>query len=79
MNIIVKYKNFKKRFVRTNQFCKCCGKDMDYDYSVDEETWEELPQKYHNHVLCIHCFCELYPKDLNKVNFKFYQLFGGIL
>lgn len=57
----IKYKNFTKHFILRNQFCKCCGKDMDYDYWIDNNLWKKLPKQYQNKVLCLECFCKLYP------------------
>lgn len=47
-----------------NEFCKKCGKTMDYyDFHVNDEDWEEISSKYQNHVLCMDCFVEEYLKE----------------
>lgn len=71
-NTIIKIRNIKKKYTITNQYCKYCGKEMHYDYHIPEENWLKIPSKYHNKVLCIHCFCELYPSELSKINLKLY-------
>ena len=70
--ILVKLRIIKKKHRVVNQFCKYCGKEMSYDYHVSDEDWRKLPSLYYNKVLCVHCFCELYPCDLSKVDFEFY-------
>lgn len=60
--LLVKYKCFLKKHILINQFCKKCGKDMHYDYSVSDEDWSKLSKKYQNHVLCLDCFVEEYPE-----------------
>lgn len=66
--IILKLKNFKRKYRLMNQYCKCCGHEMGYDFNVSDEDWEKLPVEYHNHVLCIHCFCKLHP-DLENLDY----------
>lgn len=72
--IILKIKNIQRRYRLMNQYCKCCGHEMGYDYHVSDEAWMKLPAEYHNHVLCLHCFCKLYPDDLNNLEFEYYQI-----
>lgn len=69
--IILKLKNFKRRYCLMNQYCKCCGHEMGYDFNVNDKDWLKLPKKYHDKILCIHCFCKLHP-DLENVKFKFF-------
>ena len=71
--IFVKSKCFKKRFRLVDQFCKHCGRDMGYDYHIPDEMWSKLPEKYQNHVLCIHCFCKLYPEPMDEYEIPFYK------
>lgn len=71
--IILKLRCIKRKYRLCNQFCKHCGREMGYDFIVSDEDWYKLPEKYHNHVLCIHCFCKLYGGDLNKINIKYFK------
>lgn len=67
-------KLFLKKYFLLNQFCKKCGKSNEYDFSVSDEEWVKLPEKYHNHVLCFNCFIEEYPSDEFNCNITFYKL-----
>ena len=40
------------------QYCKKCGRDQRFEYSIRKEIWELMPKKWVNHVLCIECFLE---------------------
>jgi hypothetical protein len=40
------------------QYCKKCGRDQRFEFSIREEIWSKLPEKWINHVLCIECFLE---------------------
>jgi hypothetical protein len=40
------------------QYCKKCGRDQRFEFSIKKEIWEKLPIKWQNHVLCIECFLE---------------------
>lgn len=68
----VKSKCFLKKYKLVNQFCKKCGKTMNYDFSVNDTEWNKISQ-YHNHVLCLDCFLKLYPEP--EVNIKLYNMF----
>ena len=46
------------------QYCKKCGRDMRFEFSIRREIWEKLPQQWVDHVLCIECFLE----ELEKVS-----------
>lgn len=58
----VKWKCFLRQYKLMNQYCKRCGKDMHYDFSVSDNDWSRIPVKYQNHVLCLECFMEVYPE-----------------
>lgn len=45
------------------QYCKKCGRDQRFEYSIRKEIWGLMPEKWINHVLCIECFTE----ELSKV------------
>ena len=70
--ILLFIKSIQRKYKLMNQYCKCCGREMSYDFSVSDEDWEQLPLKYHNHVLCIHCFCEMHP-NLENVKIEYYR------
>lgn len=70
--ILLYIKNIQRKHKLMNQYCKKCGREMGYDYNISDKNWKQLPQKYHNHILCIHCFCELHP-DLE--NLKYIKLY----
>lgn len=72
-NILLKLRCYKRKHKLVNQFCKNCGREMGYDFSVPDTDWEKVPQKFQNHILCVHCFCGLYKGDLSKVKIKFYK------
>jgi len=57
--------------LRKGQSCKRCGRDQHVMYSVENKVWNKLPIKYHNKMLCIECFIELYPKKLKTFLFVF--------
>ena len=60
----LRVKCFLRKYKLMNQFCKRCGKtNKSFDFSVSDEVWEKLPKKYHNHILCLHCFLEEYYKE----------------
>lgn len=40
------------------QYCKKCGRDQRFEFSIKKEIWEKLPEEWQNHVLCIECFLE---------------------
>ncbi len=40
------------------QYCKKCGRDQRFEFSIRKEIWEKLPIEWQNHVLCIECFLE---------------------
>ncbi len=40
------------------QYCKKCGRDMRFEFSIRKEIWEKLQDQWKNHVLCIECFLE---------------------
>lgn len=75
-----------------NQICKKCFKEMRFGYTIIDEIWNKLPEKWHNKVLCIDCFLEelekVFPKQKISLN-DFYFMgilgdydnndFGGIL
>jgi len=66
---------FKRVFLylhlRKVQSCKRCGRDQHVMWSVEDKVWNKLPVKYHNKMLCIECFIELYPKKLKTFLFVF--------
>lgn len=69
--IILKLRYHKKQNNMVPQFCKYCGSEMGYDYSVNDNDWNKVCGKYKYNILCISCFCKLYPEDLSKVKFHF--------
>ena len=57
--------------LRDAQSCKRCGRDYHIIWSIEDKVWNKLPVKYHNKMLCIECFIELYPKKLKTLHFTF--------
>ena len=45
------------------QYCKKCGRDMRFEFSIRDEIWNKLPKTWKDRVLCIECFLE----ELNEV------------
>jgi len=56
---------------RDKQSCKYCGRDQKIVWSVKNEMWDKLPEKYKNKALCIECFVELHPNMLANDDFTF--------
>lgn len=73
MKIIVKLRCWRRETVLVNQFCKKCGSEMAYDFSVPDELWDNLPNKYQNHVLCLNCFLREYPDGIDELDIKLYK------
>lgn len=46
------------------EVCKKCGCDIRVSFSVRDDIWAKLPEKWQNHVLCLNCFL----KELEKVS-----------
>ena len=67
------------------QYCKKCGRDQRFEFSIRKEIWDLMPEKWINHVLCIECFLEeLEQVDREQIirlsDFAFLGLIpGGIL
>jgi len=40
------------------QYCKKCGRDQRFEFSICDEIWNKLPEIWQNHILCIECFLE---------------------
>lgn len=70
--IMVMFRCGRRKYVCVNQFCKKCGSEMGYDFSVPDEVWVNLPEEYQNHVLCLHCFLSEYPDKIDDLNIKLY-------
>lgn len=71
----VKSKCFIRNYKLMNMFCKRCGRTICpdeylYDWGVSDEDWSKIPQEYQEHVLCLNCFCELYPVDDGETELK---------
>lgn len=56
--ILVKLRLLQKEFSLIDCFCKKCGRRVLVDYNVSGEIWNQLPEKYHDKVLCFSCFIE---------------------
>lgn len=69
--IILHLRLHQRKHKLVNQFCKRCGHEMGYDYSIKNKDWEKIPEKYQNHVLCWNCFCDEYPSNVSEVEVKF--------
>ena len=41
-----------------HQTCKKCLKKMRFEFHIKDETWNKLPEKWRDRVLCIECFLE---------------------
>jgi len=75
-----------------NQICRKCFKEMRFGYTIKDEIWNKIPNKWVNSILCIECFLEelekVAPKQKISLN-DFYFLaalgddnhpqFGGML
>ena len=71
------------------QYCKKCGRDMRFEFSIRDEIWKKLPIEWQNHVLCIECFIEELEKtspnqrielsDFNFLGIVGEGMIGGIL
>ena len=67
------------------QYCKKCGRDQRFEYSIRKEIWKLMPDRWINHVLCIECFLEelalVSPEPkISLSDFSFMSMFpGGIL
>lgn len=46
------------------EVCKKCGCNSRIAFSVRDDIWAKLPDKWQNHVLCLNCFLE----ELEKVS-----------
>ena len=56
MNIKVRVKNFLKRFIILNEYCKKCGHSNNGDYfNADNILWEKVVNNKYN-ILCYKCF-----------------------
>ena len=71
--IILDLRENKKKYKMINQYCKYCGSEMGYDYSVSDAVWSKIYDKYGYNILCIHCFCRLYPGNLEDVEFELFK------
>jgi hypothetical protein len=45
-----------------------CGKEMRFEFSINNEIWKKLPDTWRNKVLCIECFLEELEKGIVTVN-----------
>lgn len=62
---------------------------MRFEFSIKKDIWNKLPDRWHNHVLCIECFLEELEKTspdqrFGLLDFSFLGIvgnknFGGIL
>lgn len=74
------------------QTCKRCFRKTRFEFSVKDEIWNKLPEKWQDHALCIECFLEELEmacpdQEFNTSDFAFLGIvgdlendeFGGIL
>ena len=40
------------------QYCKKCGRDQRFEFSIRDEIWNKLPEMWRDRILCIECFLE---------------------
>jgi len=40
------------------QTCKKCFREVRFEFSIKDEIWNKLPEKWRKHCLCIECFSE---------------------
>lgn len=51
-------------YILRQQCCKKCGKDLRFEFSIKNEIWSKLPEKWRDQILCMECFLE----ELEKVS-----------
>lgn len=79
-------------YMLKQQYCKKCGRDIRFEFSIKDEIWNKLPKKWQNRVLCIECFLDELEKEsprheFNLSDFRFLgvvgsaenNVFGGVL
>ena len=73
--IIITLRRIQRKHCLVNQYCKKCGTEMDYDYSINDFEWNQyIPNKYNNHVLCLNCFIQEYAGDINELEITYYKI-----
>jgi len=64
---------FTKLCLRDAQSCKHCGRDQSIAWTVKDEYWKGVPEKYKDKALCLECFCGMVPETRME---HFTLLFG---
>jgi len=67
------------------QTCKRCGRSQYFEFTVKDEIWNMLPEKWRNKALCVDCFTEEMDnlldgmKPLRLEDFNFIGIIGNKL
>lgn len=62
-----------------HQTCKRCPRIQRFEFSIKDEIWNLIPEKWHNRVLCIECFLELLEENIVgklKISLEDFEFLG---
>ena len=63
VELIIRWLVLENRYIPTGQqTCKYCGKPMKHDFSVSDETWNNVMHGRTENVVCFECFDEFADK-----------------
>jgi len=65
------------------QTCKRCFRETRFEFSIKDDIWSKLPERWQNRVLCIECFLEELEKEcpdqeIRLSDFAFLGVVGDI-